>query len=319
MALTLQEYVTRLDEQELILPEPPDIIPANATSFCEPLEGIRAVTWSIYGTLVRISGGRLEFLPEDETQLKIALDKTIHEFKMWYSMTRRPGLPWESMLPQYRSFVTEQRMAGTARKGDVPEVDATRVWRRMIDRLRQKEYQYDESLYGNLDEYCAKIAYFFHANQQGVAAAENAARTVSAIAQSPVRQGLLADAQPFTIAQILRLFREEVTLPPLDELFDLDCWTLSFLEGVRKPSLSLYETAVKQFAELGIAPGEVLHVGSRLRDDLAIAKSVGMRTALYAADKVSLRATKEDMRDPALKPDRLVTDLIQVRDILAVG
>lgn len=311
--------MTRLHERDLILPEPPEIVPANATPFCEPLEGIRAVTWSIYGTLLRISEGRLEFLPEDETQLKIALDKTIHAFNMWFSMTRRPGLPWESMLPRYRTSVTEQRMAGTARNGDVPEVDAIRNWRRVIDRLRQKEYEYDEALYGNLDEYSTKIAYFFHANLQGVATAPNAARTVTAIAQSPVRQGFLADAQSFTIAQMLRLFREEVTLPPLDELFDLNCWTLSFLEGVRKPSPSLYEAAVKQFAELGIAPGEVLHVGSRLRNDLAAAKSVGMRTALYAADKISLRATKDEMRDPALKPDRLVTDLIQVRDILAVG
>jgi FMN phosphatase YigB (HAD superfamily) len=94
---------------------------------------------------------------------------------------------------------------------------------------------------------------------------------------------------------------------------------LSFQEGIRKPSRAFYERAVQKFAEHGIAPDAVLYVGCRLRDDLAVAKSIGMRTALYAADKISMRATKEDMKNPELRPDRLLTDLAQVREILNIG
>ena len=80
---------------------------------------------------------------------------------------------------------------------------------------------------------------------------------------------------------------------------------------------SKYPEAVD--AEMGIAPGEVLHVGNRLRDDLALAKQAGMKTALYAGDKSSLEATKQELKDPHIKPDRLLTDLRQIRQVLQIG
>ena len=76
--------------------------------------------------------------------------------------------------------------------------------------------------------------------------------------------------------------------------------------------------AVFKFAEEGIAPQEILHVSSRLKDDLAVAKQAGMRTALYAGDPTSLRASKDDMKDPDIRPDRLMTNLFQVREILSL-
>ena len=67
---------------------------------------------------------------------------------------------------------------------------------------------------------------------------------------------------------------------------------------------------------MGIAASQVLAVGTRIREDLAIAKEVGMRTALLAADRTSLAAEKEDLADPELRPDRLLTSLTQLREIV---
>ena len=71
-----------------------------------------------------------------------------------------------------------------------------------------------------------------------------------------------------------------------------------------------------RFNKLGLEPENILYISSRVRDDLAIAKSIGMRTALYAAEKLSLQADSADMKDHTLKPDRLLTDLVQVRDLI---
>jgi len=62
----------------------------------------------------------------------------------------------------------------------------------------------------------------------------------------------------------------------------------------------------------------VLHVGSRLRNDLAVAKRLGMKTALYAGDSSSFEASKDDIRDPELRPDRLLTELTQVLTVLGI-
>src|SRR5207247_2318765 len=154
-----------------------------------------------------------------------------------------------------------------AKKGDVTQVDSRWLWRKLISRLEQKEYQYDEEIFGDADEYAEKVAYFFHAVFQGVAAMDNAAKVVAAVADAGFAQGLLADGQSFTLVQLLRAFQEQIRLPPLAQLFTPGCVVLSYDLGVRKPSRTLFETAAEAFGRLGLAAEEMLYISSRLRDD----------------------------------------------------
>jgi histidinol phosphatase-like enzyme len=300
------------------VPAAPTPAPAKATPAIEPLPGIRAVTWSIYGTLLSIPDGQLLHLHPQPIRMQVALEKTIQEFNMWNSMTRKAGAPWEYLLPKYKNAVEELRMVSSGRKGDFPEIDSARVWRKLLGLLEQKDYQYDAAFYGDMDELSEKVAFFFHMSLQGVAAGPQAALALQAVAEGGLRQGLLADGQCFTVVQLLRALDKQSKLPPLSQLFAPGCLTLSFAEEVRKPSPTLYQRSLQAFGELGIKPGEILHVGSRLADDLAVAKRLGFRTALYAGDKLSLQATSAEVRDPALRPDRLLTDLAQIRRVLAL-
>jgi FMN phosphatase YigB (HAD superfamily) len=209
-------------------------------------------------------------------------------------------------------------MVDTRQKGDFPEVDSPKIWRKLLARLGEKDYDYNLAFYGDPEELSDKVAYFFHANMQGVEAAPNAHLALMSIASSRFKQALLSDAQAFTIVQMLRALKQQGTLPPLGGLFALTCSTLSFQEGLRTPSKTLYERCLQKFAAEGIAPQEILHVSSRLKDDLAVAKQAGMRTALYAGDPTSLRASKDDMKDPDIRPDRLLTNLFQIREILSL-
>lgn len=320
MPKTLQEYADWLEDRtDLLWPSPPKPEPAKAAPYVKPLSGIRAVTWNIYGTLLRISDGDLLLETPQPLRMQIALEKTIEEFKMWGSMHRKPGAPWEAMHQQYMRFVEERRMAGTRQKGDVPEVNLAEVWSKLLEQLEQKDYQYDHAFYGDLEALSEKVAYFFHSSLQGVEAAANALAALSQVASADIQQALLADAQPFTIPQTLRALRKQGSLPAGGSLFAADCSALSYQEGVRKPSTSLFAACLKRFAQHGIEPEQVLHVSNRLPDDLAVAKRAGMCTALYAGDKLSLKATKEEVLDPECKPDRLLTDLGQIRDILGLA
>jgi hypothetical protein len=42
-----------------------------------------------------------------------------------------------------------------------------------------------------------------------------------------------------------------------------------------------------------------------------------MRTALLAADRTSLAVTREELADPQVRPDRLLTSLTQLREIVS--
>ena len=317
MPKTLMEYAEWLSQRdELIWPAAPRRVPAKAIPSIKPLPGIRAVTWNVYGTLLRITDGDLLFLPKQELRMQVALEKTIKEFNMWQSMSRKPGAPWEYLLSQYKDVFEEMQLTVPAKKGDVGQVLSTRLWRKLISRLEQKEYQYDADFYGDADDYAEKVACFFHSCLQGVAAMDKGAAVVKAIRDAGIAQGLLADSQPFTLVQLLRAFQGTTKLSTLGLLFTPGCVVLSHDVGVRKPSRTLFATAAEAFGQIGLAPAEVLYVSNRLRDDLTVAKQIGFRTALFAGDKNTVQAAADDLIQPDLRPDRLLTELTQIRNLL---
>ena len=319
MAKSLQEYHDWLNTRDLRWPEVPDIEPVKATPSIQPLPGIRGVSWSIYGTLLRITDGELLFDHPKKFRMQIPLNKVIEEFNVWNSMSRKPGAPWEYFYRQYTELLEAQQMKGTKNKGEIPGIDSPAIWEKLFDRLERNEYTWDQNLYGDLDGLSEKVAYFFHRSFQGISAAPHANITLVAIQQAGIPQTLLGDAQPFTLVQLTSALQEQTQSANPGQFFQLNLATLSYQEKVQVPSPSLYRESLKRWATQEIQPGEILHIGTRLDDDLAAAKRAGMKTALYVADKLSLRLTKADLKNSEIKPDRLLTDLRQVRDILQIA
>lgn len=317
MPKTLTEYAEWLAHRDdLIWPVAPASAPRKAVPSIKPLPGIKGVTWNVYGTLLRITDGDLLLLPAQEIRMQVALEKTIKEFNMWQSMSRKPGEPWAQLFTQYKDVLAEMQLTVPAKKGDLGQVDTTKLWRKLISRLEQKEYVYDVDFFGDSDEYAEKVAYYFHSCLAGVAAMDKAATVVKAVAEAGLVQGLLADGQSFTLTQLLRAFQDTTKLPPLNRLFSADCLILSYDVGVRKPSRTLFNAAAEAFARQDIEPSEVLYVSNRWPDDLTVAKQIGFRTALFAGDKNSLRASAEELLTSELRPDRLLTELTQIRNLL---
>src|SRR5947208_9561637 len=75
MALTLEQYATYLDSRALTWPAPPDVEAPKARPHLVRLPDVRAVTWSVYGTLLAISGGELYFEHPKQFIMDVALDK----------------------------------------------------------------------------------------------------------------------------------------------------------------------------------------------------------------------------------------------------
>ena len=145
---------------------------------------------------------------------------------------------------------------------------------------------------------------------------DKGANVIKAVAEAGFSQGLLADTQSFTLTQLLRAFQATTKLPPLNQLFAAGCIILSHDVGVRKPSRTLFNTAAEAFARQDIEPSEVLYVSNRWPDDLTIAKQIGFRTALFAGDKNSVQAPAAELLTSELRPDRLLTELTQIRNLL---
>src|SRR5205807_5681815 len=103
---------------------------------------IKLVTWNIYGTLLAIDGGSLVFEHANKFVMDLALEKTVQEFKMWGSMTRKPGQPADYLLQLYRKGLNDQRLAPSP-KEKYPELSVERIWEGIVKTLLQKDYRFD--------------------------------------------------------------------------------------------------------------------------------------------------------------------------------
>jgi FMN phosphatase YigB (HAD superfamily) len=315
MPLTLEVYIERLDERtDLPWPAPPRIDAPKAKPSLERLP-VKCVFWTVYGTLVAIPHGELQFEHPREFVTDTAMDKVIKEFKMWNSMSRKPGEPSAYLKEQYRKALTVLKMAGSGGER-YPEVQAERVWDDIVKKLQQKDYSYDAGVYGPPDELVKKVAYFYHASIQGTGPYPGAADALRMTAERGIGQGLLTDGQCFTAGQLQRCLRRQ------DPAFELAATIPSALRIIsadkkaKKPSESLFRAAAQAALARGLAPSDVLHVGSNLARDIAPAKKVGFYTALYAGDRNSLVATKDQLKDPTTRPDVLITELPQIIEVI---
>ncbi|MBX9585263.1 MAG: HAD hydrolase-like protein [Gemmataceae bacterium] len=314
MPLSLEEYVEKLDGRtDLPWPAAPKVDPPKAKPHLEPLP-VRGVLWTVYGTLVAVPGGELAWEAKHDFVTDAAVDKTIKEFKMWQSMSRKPGKPSEYMRELMNKALTQLKMAGSGGEKH-PEVRAELIWDDIVKKLQQKEYQYDAGTYGPPAEYVKKIAYFYHASIQGAGAYPGAAEVTRMLWGGGKPQGLLADGQSFTPGQLQRCFRKQDPDFDAAAVFPPPLRLISAEFKARKPSDTLFQAAVRAMAAKGLRPSQVLHVGSSLDRDIAPAKKHGFRTALFAGDKGSLAATPDGLKDPATRPDVLLTELTQVLDV----
>ncbi len=314
MALSLEQYAAYLDGRGLYWPAPPAVEHPRAKPHLVRLPGVRAVLWNVYGTLLAVPTGDLLFEHPQAFVMNAALEKTIQEFKMWGSMSRKPGQPAEYLRQIYDRVLAELR---TVSGEKYPEVPADRLWEAILKKLFQKDYTFDASFYGALNEYSRKVAYFFHASLQGTDCYPGAAEALRAVRGAGLEQGLLGDGQCFTAVQLQRgLARQGPTLS-LDDVLSDDLSVLSHEMRGRKPSERLFRKALDALAAHDVAPNEVLHVGSRVAQDLAPAKRLGMRTALFAGDKASLHATPEQLKETVGRPDVLLTELNQITAVIS--
>jgi FMN phosphatase YigB (HAD superfamily) len=275
---------------------------------------VRIVLWNVYGTLLAISGGELLFEHPQTLIQKLALDKTLQEFKMWASMSRKPGQPADYLAQLYAQVLLEQKLSPGGEK--YPEVVSDRVWQALIKKLLSKDYKWDAGFFGSLNEFSRKVAYFFHASLQGTAAYRGAADALRHIATAGLAQGLLADGQCFTPPQLQHALAQQDDSVKVDEIIGAEERWLSYEIRGRKPSDRLFRAAVTALAGRGIEPEHILHIGSRIAQDLLPAKRLGLRTALFAGDKGSLQATAEQLKERASRPDVLLTELSQIADVV---
>ena len=216
------------------------------------LDGVRAVFFDLFDTLIRIDEARLPAMKVDGRRVRSTLP-LIHQ----RHLAGRDVSP-EAFLAALRATMRE---ISEQKRESLDEVPALERWRRVVARLALPADGSSESLAADLTEAHAR-------------ALSDAAIPVDQAREVLLRvrdRGLgLALISNFDHAPAADWILETANLADL-----IDQRVISEAVGIRKPDARIFRKALDHFA---LSPGDCLHVGDQARADAWGAGRLGLRT-----------------------------------------
>lgn len=292
--------------KDIILKNCPPLAPLPTAT--EPqlnkLEGIKAVLFDVYGTLIVSGSGDVGTAAAINTAEALTHALVVSDFKGDLDLAGQIG---QKML---KAEILEWHTAGHDAGIDCPEVDILKVWKKIIESLCNTEAL--KSQHVTFDQIrCLALEYECRVNP--VFPMPGSTELLQKLKEQNQTMGIVSNAQfytPLLFPAFLGKTIEEIG-------FDPECCIWSFKELKAKPSADLFPKAGKFLKKNhGIDLSETAYVGNDMLNDVYCAQQAGCKTVLFAGDQRSLRLRENDDRCKNLKPDATITALAQLLEII---
>ncbi|MDX2502553.1 MAG: HAD family hydrolase [Deltaproteobacteria bacterium] len=260
-------------------------LPTSLAARGELRERIECILFDVYGTLFISGSGDISV-----SQKNSPANDRIKQLLKKYSIRRSP----EDILDKLHGSIKARHGALRSKGVDHPEVIIDQIWQQVLDFEDQ-----------NLIK---QFAIEFELISNPVSPMPNLKTMLSACRKQKILMGIISNAQFYTPLLFDWFFNSNMQ----DLGFDPDLLFYSFQHQVAKPSPALFDMAADNLAARGIEPAAVLYIGNDMLNDIYPAHSIGFQTALFAGDQRSLRLRTDDPRCANLKPDLVLTDLLQL-------
>lgn len=193
---------------------------------------------------------------------------------------------------------------------EYPEPDIRTVWKDVLDEMQDNgliKYSKDDSLPDI-------VSVEFEARMNPVWPMADAVDTLSFFKEKGLTQGIISNSQFYT-----PIVLEALTGHSLEELgFEKELLHWSFEENLKKPGLQFYKDFLEKLNDYNehLSPANVLYVGNDMLKDVYPAHHFGMKTALFAGDKRSLKWREDDDRCKHILPDLIISSLSQLKECI---
>lgn len=264
------------------------------------LEEIEAVIFDFYGTLF-ISGVGDIGIDDGKSDAGLLLS-ALKGAEIRVKDSKAGGRGFEI----YNNVVSEEISKIKSDDIPYPEPDIRVVWEKVLNQLHE-EGIIDTTGTENIHE---RMSVEFEVRMNPIWPMPDLHETLSEFNTRKIKLGIISNSQFYTPIAF-----EALAGYSLSNLgFNKKLLHWSFEESMKKPGLLFYERflekAEKVFPKL--KPENYLYVGNDMLKDIYPAHHFGMKTALFAGDERSLKWRKEDSRTKNLKPDIVITELIQL-------
>lgn len=262
------------------------------------LPQIKAVVFDVYGTLVVSGSGDVG-----------SADQTSHDDIILQSMQAAGIVPESNKTPTTKMLHGHIEKMNADRHGPScpkPEVDIVEAWRRT---LHESHISIDDLTTKSV----VQLAANFEARANPTWPMPGSSELLRQLAGAGLPLGIVSNAQEFTPCLVENLLDSQ-TLS--EGGFDLDLCVFSNRFRHAKPGPRLFDALREGLARRKILPHEAIYVGNDMLNDIWAASQAGMRTAWFAGDARSCRPRGDDPRCRSLRPDVVLTNLMQLLDCL---
>jgi len=279
--------------------------PTSTEAKLAPLEGIKAVLFDIYGTLLISASGDIGL--ESGASQPLDLRSLLSAAGISWagedggppSKNQAPGALRERLSAAIQADHRLKRARGTQH----PEVEIRRIWATVLAEVGLQP----------TPSQLERIALEYECLVNPVWPMPGLDELLSALRERGLVLGIVSNAQFYT-PLILQAFLGQ---SPDDLGLEPSCSAWSYQLGEAKPSLALYQLALDGLAQKhGIRPEQVLYIGNDRRNDIWPAQQLGLKTALFAGDARSLRLREGNPTLTGVTADRLVTELAQISRLI---
>ena len=276
------------ERSRVMAPRPTGVAPRTAR-----LDGIRAVLFDVYGTLLISASGDIDAVPESRADAFIA---ALGALDLASPVDGQAGA--DRLLGHVRAEHGRLRARGIG----CPEIDIREIWRSLAGELGL----------GLAPEDLERLAVEFEVRVNPVWPMPGARACIDALRDRGLVLGIVSNAQFYTDDALEALLGARAAALGFEP--ELTLW--SYRLGAAKPGPELYSAARRALERRGLEPHEALYVGNDMRNDIAPARAAGMRTALFAGDARSLRLREEDPQLAAVDPNLVLIDLPAILECL---
>jgi len=260
---------------------------------------IKAVLFDIYGTLLISEAGDIGLANLDGKDNKSFRIKLSHGYKD-FSFNTIKKLLSESVARYHKKIREENKNI------EYPEVDIITLWNDMFQILDVEHY--------GIEELC-RNSLCFELVSNKVSLMPGVHSILRFIREESIPMGIISNAQYYT--PLLIEYLTGMTLKELGFEKELTAWSYEHKCG--KPDTALFRGPLEFLSKRGIKNHEILYVGNDMLNDITASSALGMKTALFAGDKRSLRLREDDDRVSGVSPDFIITELNQLKQIFEEG
>jgi putative hydrolase of the HAD superfamily len=253
------------------------------------LQGIKAVVFDLYGTLINYWLPGFEKQEVKQARLREAFAKTARRFAMVEALERiNSANPYDETLQDfYHGLIAVHHDRKREQGISFPEIQIEEIWRAILLMLQRHGYDYTGLQLGSERETAQCMAFFYNFHALGRGLYPGVVSCLQQLKKRGIQLGIISNAQFYTPID-LTLFLYDQSEAQIQDHLDVFNTRLSFYSyeyGVAKPNPLLVQKLYDALYDYSILPEQTLFVGNDLMLDIRFASEHRLATALFTGDR----------------------------------